>query len=159
MNKSNKPNWNARRREFWEQLIKAMNAKSQLTTKFCSRNYHYLSRKSGFHYIDFAFIVSEGRKTDTARVEIYLKRPDLPKNDQTFDQLLSQRKQIESSVGLPLSWERLDHRKTSRIAYRCDADFSTCESCDRMVDSLSDIMVKFENVFGVPDGPLAGITI
>ena len=157
MNKFNKPNWKERRRKFWEQLIKAMDAKSQHDTQFGQLDYYYLARNSGTKYINFGFVVSEGRKRDTARVEVYLQRPDLSKNNQAFDQLLSQRMLIETAIGERLSWERLDHRKTSRIAYRCEADFSTIASCDRMVDSLSDMMVKFEKVFGGSKGPLAGI--
>ena len=157
MNKSNKPDWETRRRKFWKQLIEAMKAKSQLTTKFRSQDYQFLARNSGFKYINFGFIVSEAQKF--ARVEVYLQRPNLLQNDQTFDQLHRQRAQIETAVGLPLSWERLETKGTSRIAYKCDADFSTSESCDQLVETLSDIMVKFENGFGGPDGPLAGITI
>ena len=157
MSRSSKPNWKGRRREFWGQLIEAMKAKSQLTTKFRSQDYQFLARNSGFTYIDFGFIVSEAH--EFARVEVYLQRPDPLQNDQTFDQLHRQRTQIETAVGLPLSWERLDDKRTSRIAYKCDADFSTIASRNQLVDDLSDIMVKFENGFGGPGGPLAGITI
>ena len=154
MNKSNKSNWETRRREFWGQLVVAMTAKSQLPTKFSSRDYCYMYRNTGLRAVNYGFIVSEARKF--ARVEVYMDRKDPLQNDQIFDLLLSQRTQIESAVGLALSWERLEKKGTSRIAYQCGADFSTSASWDQMIDSLSDRMVKFEQGFG---GPLGRITI
>ena len=154
MNKFNRSDWEARRRKFWQQLEKAMYAKSQLHTKFRAPNYCYFQRGTGLRAVIYGFIVSEAKAF--ARVEVYLDRKDPFENDQIFDLLLSQRKQIESAVGLPLSWERLEKKGTSRIAFRCGADFSTSESWNQMIESLSDRMVKFERGF---EGPLATITI
>ena len=154
MNRSNKPDWEARRSKFWGQLVAAMKTKSQLPTNFSSRDYCYMYRNTGLRAVNYGFIVSEAKKF--ARVEVYMDRNDALQNDQIFDLLLSQRMQIESAVGLPLSWQRLKKKSTSRIAYQCKADFSTSESWNQMIDSLSDRMVKFEQGFG---GPLAAITI
>ena len=154
MNKSNKPDWETRRREFWWQLVVAMNTKSQLPTKFSSREHRYMYRNTGLRSVYYGFVVSDAKKF--ARVEVYLDRKDPLQNDQIFHLLLIQRMQIESVVGLPLTWRRLKKKSFSRIAYQCKADFSTSESWNQMIESLSDRMVKFEGGF---EGPLAAITI
>ena len=154
MYNSDKPDWETRRRKFWGQLVAALDTKSQLTASFNSPDKHYLYRNSVLRGANYAFVVSEEKTF--ARVEVYIGRDDPLQNDQIFDQLLSQRTQIEGAIGERLSWERLDHRKTARVAFKCGADFSTAEDCNQMIDFLSDMMVKFENGF---EGPLGGITI
>ena len=50
------------------------------------------------------------------RVELYIATWNERRNKQVFDQLLEDRDEIEAAVGAPLSWERLDSRRASRIA-------------------------------------------
>ena len=157
MSRSNKPNWKGRRREFWGQLVAAMSTKSQLTANFSSPDYLKLYRKSVLRGASYAFVVSEDESF--ARVEVYIGRRDRLQNDQIFKLLKSQQKQIESAVGTPLSWGGPVKRNIARISYKYDADFSTIASRNQLVDDLSDMMVKFENGFGGPGGPLATITI
>ena len=149
MNKSNKPNWKNRRREFWQQLEKATYAKSELHSKFRARNDGHLQRLTGLEYVVYGFVVSEHQKF--ARVEVYIERKDPLQNDQIFDLLQNQQTQIETDVGEGLLWQRLNHRRVSRISFRYrDVDFSTIASRDQLVDTLSDMMVKFEKGFGDP---------
>lgn len=69
--------------------------------------------RSGFAYI--AAFTSKGQ----LKVELSWDVGSQPMNKATFDSLHAEKDEIEMSAGVELSWERLDHAKSSRIvAYR-----------------------------------------
>ena len=51
------------------------------------------------------------------RIETYVNERERSHNKQIFDQLQSQKTEIETEFGAPLTWESLSHRHGSRIAY------------------------------------------
>lgn len=51
------------------------------------------------------------------RIEFYIEEKEQKQTKQIFDQLYDQKAQIETAFGAPLAWERLNHRRASRIAY------------------------------------------
>ena len=53
-------------------------------------------------------------------MELYIDRGEATENKRIFDQLHSQKTAIENTFGGPLSWERLDQRRASRIKYVID---------------------------------------
>jgi hypothetical protein len=55
-------------------------------------------------------------------VELYIDTGDSAKNKAAFDSLLHERTAIESKIGEPLKWERLDDRRASRIVVRIPGD-------------------------------------
>ncbi len=50
-----------------------------------------------------------------ARVELYIDTGDQEANKRAFDLLLERRSEIEARFGEPLHWDRLDHRRASRV--------------------------------------------
>lgn len=50
------------------------------------------------------------------RSELYLDGGEREANKRVFDSLIAQREQIEQTLGAPLTWERLDDQRASRIA-------------------------------------------
>ncbi len=54
------------------------------------------------------------------RVEIYFDRGDQAQIKRLFDALHQRKEQIEATLGEPLSWERLDDRRASRVALYLD---------------------------------------
>ena len=67
-------------------------------------------RKSGFQMCCVA-------NADEARVEVYLNKADPAENKKTFDMLYSHRQEIETKLGVTLTWRRLDNQKASRLGY------------------------------------------
>ena len=51
------------------------------------------------------------------RIEIYISGIEPSQTKQLFDRLYEQKTEIETEFGAALSWERLPHRHSSRIAY------------------------------------------
>jgi CBS domain-containing protein len=49
-------------------------------------------------------------------VELYIDREDSSENKEIFDQLFKIKEVIEEKIGAPLRWDRLDHRRASRIS-------------------------------------------
>lgn len=54
------------------------------------------------------------------RIELYIEEKSQKRNKQIFDQLQTQKTDIETEFGAPLTWERLNYRHASRIAYYLD---------------------------------------
>ncbi|BDG02836.1 DUF4268 domain-containing protein [Anaeromyxobacter oryzae] len=61
------------------------------------------------------FVVSFAR-AGQLRVELYIDAGDQKETKGLFDAMLRRRAELEAGVGEPLSWERLDGRRASRIA-------------------------------------------
>ena len=59
-------------------------------------------------------------RPDSGSVELYIDRADSAENKAIFDRLIAQRDRCEAEFGPPLTWERLDHRRASRIKYEVD---------------------------------------
>ncbi|MDA0987829.1 MAG: DUF4268 domain-containing protein, partial [Chloroflexi bacterium] len=80
-------------------------------------------------------------KSGRVRVGLYIDLGTAQENKAFFDSAYSQREHVEKAFGEPLQWERLDHRKASRITvYReghIDDDEEERQSiADWMVDSV-----------------------
>ena len=58
---------------------------------------------------------------------------------------------IEHSYGEPLTWERLDDKKSARITHRMfGVDVTNREDWNKIKDFLCDAMVKFEKALKEP---------
>jgi hypothetical protein len=81
-------------------------------------------------------------------VELYIDQGDKDANKRIFDDLHQQRDSIESEIGEELSWERLEHRRASRIAaYRPGSITDSAESLAELRSWGATIIVKFYKVF------------
>jgi len=70
---------------------------------------------SGVRGLPFNYVIGQ----DDGRVELYIDRgaDQAAANKRIFDRLHSQRKDIERDFGSELSWQRLDDKRGSRIAF------------------------------------------
>jgi CBS domain-containing protein len=71
-----------------------------------------------------ANLVASFTRQKQLRVELYLDCGDAASNKERFDELHSKKDAIESALGVPLSWERLDDKRASRIAMYTPADIT-----------------------------------
>ncbi len=80
-------------------------------------------------------------------VELYIDTGDADENERLFDELLKNKEHIESMYGAPLSWERLERRRSCRIAERMSSGgWRDDEETDwpRIQDQMIDAMIRLE---------------
>lgn len=65
--------------------------------------------------------------------------------------LYQNKEKIEQTYGKPLTWERLDDKKSSRIVHRLmGVDITDREDWEKIKDFLCDSMIKFEKAIKEP---------
>lgn len=85
------------------------------------------------------------------RVELYIDCGDRTKNKALFDALLLQRERIQLAFGNELSWERLDSKQASRIAYYVDGAITDSpEQLDMLLREASNWIIGFYNSLREP---------
>jgi len=78
------------------------------------------------------------------RLEFYIDTGDGEENNRIFDALSRHRAQIESGVGQPLEWERLEKRRASRIAMYTEGAFNEePEKLDALANWAAENAVRF----------------
>ncbi len=138
---------NERYRDFFQGLIDTLREEHSFTNASKGQPQNWYSFSTGYaplvkYGANFA---ARGR----ARVELYIDSRDKDWNKSLFDQLSKGKTDIESELGEPLEWERLNDRRASRIAAvrpgSIDDDQDTLKEIqDWMVERLP----KFKEVFG-----------
>lgn len=102
------------RLRFWEQLLAL--AKRRGVTVHAQRapsRDSWLSAGAGVRSgVALTYLIW---KTDEAGIELYIDTGTAEENKLIFDRLHVARSAIESAFGSELSWERMDHRRSSRI--------------------------------------------
>jgi hypothetical protein len=95
--------------------------------------------RSGFR---FTWSMASGRRF---RVELYVDTGMSSKS--YFDALLAERDAIELELGMPVSWERLDNRRASRLAiYRDVSEPPPFEENDELKTWAVETMVRWTSV-------------
>jgi hypothetical protein len=96
---------------------------------------------------DAANIVASFARKRRFRVELYIDYADKDVNKRLFDSLFIQRGQIESRLGEPLEWERLDQKRASRIAIYTKAQILADVDNISLVDWAVRRIEQFRSIF------------
>lgn len=143
-NKEDLANCQITRNEFWHIFIPRFNEKSSL---FSGRNIdlnqydHWFSTGSGVSGIHYSFLITK----NYAGIELGITGGTQEENKKAFDYLYSNKKEIETSFGSELSWERLSDKKMSRISYKLnDVSIFEKEDWEDMMIFMEENMIKFE---------------
>jgi len=134
------------RKDFWTELLDRARQKTQLHSNVSPCIYSWIGAGAGKSGISYNYSITY----DGAAVEIYLDRgkefPTL--NKVRFDELYQYKDKIEPSFGTKLSWERLDAKRASRIAYRIkDMGLKNKENWPILQNKMIDAMVLMEKSF------------
>jgi len=101
---------------------------------------------SGTRGVSYAFAFAGGGRAQT---ETYIDRQDAAWNKRLFDALHAQRESIETAFGEKLEWERLDHRRASRIARKRPGNIEDPpEVLEEIEDWAVDRLLRFKRVLG-----------
>lgn len=135
------------RRDFWAQLIPAMNATSStLYQNISPSEYHWIGAGSGVRGVGFNFAISK----TYARAELYIDTGEQKSNKVIFDTLFSQREEIEKAFGGELEWERLDEKRASRVKAEQPANVFDRDQWNEMITFMVDAMCRLENAIHKP---------
>jgi hypothetical protein len=100
-------------RAFFQDLIDRLREKHKFTGARIGQRQNWYSFSSGVAGFTYGANFPQG---DKVRGELYIDRGDGDLNKLTFDALVADKAVIESQFGEPLSWERLDERRASRVS-------------------------------------------
>ena len=107
---------------------------------------NWITMSSGKTGLSFNWsLPREGVGGGALRVELYIDVGDKTKNKEIFDLLRAKEKDIESQIGIPLNWERLNDKKASWISIFIPFRLATAapEEIRRAQSWGVDTMLKF----------------
>ncbi|MFG6097362.1 DUF4268 domain-containing protein [Leptothoe sp. ISB3NOV94-8A] len=138
--------------DFFSQLQEKLQASEELNIKPQTnpqgRHWFVLlvGPKNGAAYIPPWIVFSFARRS-RFRIETYINEREKKHNKPIFDLLYSKKKEIEADFGTELSWERLDGKAGSRIAYyRANSSITDDdETLAQIQDWAIQILPKFHN--------------
>jgi hypothetical protein len=131
----------ALRRRFWETLLKRPKVKGTRHANIAPGEFSWIGAGSGVRGMPFTYSVRQ----DEGQVELYIDRGagKSAENKDIFDKLHKQKNEIERAFGKELSWQRLDDKQGSRIAFvAADGGYKSDESSwpeiqDAMIDAMA----------------------
>ena len=130
-----------KRLEFWEQLLKKSNTKTDLFSNVSPSKECWIGAGAGKSGLSYNYVILK----NSARIELYIDTGDKDKNKQIFDQLYSRRQEIESDFGEELEWQRLDDRRACRIAKTVEnKGLWDTNAWPTIQDKMIDAMIRFE---------------
>nr|WP_249784557.1 DUF4268 domain-containing protein [Bradyrhizobium sp. IC3195] len=137
---------NRERRKFWVELLEAAGPKIPRFANISPGTTPDLGAGSGVRGVPFKFVATRSY----GRVELYIDRGEKQENKEIFDELQSQRSAIEATFKGPLSWERLDDKRASRIKAEMLGDPFDDTQRESLMTFMVDAMVRFESALKEP---------
>lgn len=104
------------REKFWTGLLAIARERGTRHAGRKAGKYHWIGGASGIRGLGWNYVIGP----DFGTVELYIDRGIAEENKAIFDTLAVHRETCEGQFGAPLLWERLDHRRASRIKYEVD---------------------------------------
>jgi hypothetical protein len=103
------------RKKFWQGLLVRASQRTQLHANISPGEYHWLGAGSGIRGLSFNYVIRQEEGT----VELYIDRgsDEADANKKIVDSLSSRKSEIELAFGGELSWQRLDEKRSCRIAF------------------------------------------
>jgi hypothetical protein len=134
------------REKFWAGLLEIVRERDARHAGRKVGSRHYIMAPSGVRGLAWSYVI----RPDFGSVELYIDRGDARQNKVIFDRLIAQRERCEAEFGAPLTWERLDHRRASRIKYQIDrGGYRSPESDWPVIQAeLVSRMILLEEVLG-----------
>jgi len=112
-------------RTYFQSLIDELRGEYKFTGAKAGQPQSWYSFSSGMKGIQYGANFAMGGK---ARTEIYIDQGDYDLNKHLFDTLKNQSSEIEQDYGSSFEWERLDDKRSCRIAIYCDAVIDSSDS-------------------------------
>jgi hypothetical protein len=139
-------------RQFFQALIDELRTVHKFTNARAGQPQNWYSFASGISSVTYGFTFAQGGQV---RAEVYIDTEDVDENKALFDALLKEKVDIENEFGEALKWERLDHRRASRIAIYRKGAIDEAETLGDLRAWAVDRLLKVKKVFGARIADLA----
>jgi len=127
-------------------LIDELREKHRFTNARVGQPQNWYTFKSGITGVAYGTSFAQGERV---RAELYIDFGDVESNKAFFDRLFAERSPLEQDFGEPLSWERLDDKRASRIAvYSQGSIEAEPEELSRIRTWAIERLLRFRKVFG-----------
>lgn len=114
-----------RYRTYFQSLIDELREEHYFTAAKVGQPQNWYTFSSGIKGIGYGANFASGGK---ARAELYIDLADFEKNKHVFDELERKKTEIATMFDEPVSWERLDDRRASRLALYRDASIDDSDA-------------------------------
>jgi len=131
-----------KRFQFWKKLLEKTKSKGvSLFENIKPGRDHWLGTGAGKSGLSFNYLILK----NSSRIELYIDTGNKEENKRFFDHLYAQKRDIEAN-SMPMSWQRLNEKRASRISVAVNQRFGLRneEKWDKLQDDMIDTMVKFE---------------
>jgi len=132
-------------RSYFQSLIDELRESHRFTGAKAGQPQSWYSFSTGIKGILYGANFAMGGK---ARTEIYIDQGDFDQNKELFDALNKQLPEIENEYGSSFEWERLDDKRSCRIALYCNG---TIEASDSELEQLRkwhiENLLKLKKIF------------
>jgi CBS domain-containing protein len=106
----------------------------------------------------FGFYWSFNKKHEF-QIELFIEMADTQANKNAFDQLQKNKNDIEQKFGKPLDWQRLDHRKGSRVCFAVPAEITDPEEVlEKVKEFAIENTLRFIDILQPYIGKLGNMT-
>jgi hypothetical protein len=128
--------------DFWNMLLPRLKGQTPIFQNSSPSRDHWLTAGGvGISGVNYTFLIT---RTYCA-VEVDIMKADASENKQLFDELIKFKDEITATFGEELSWERLDNKKMSRVAfYKEGVNIFIKEDWPSMIDFLVNNMIQLE---------------
>lgn len=135
------------RYKFWDQLLVIAKNKHSLFGAISPTEHNWIGAGSGKRGVQYTYWITK----DSVRIELYIDRgiDSDEENLDIFNQLKEKRSQIENSFGSQLEWSELPDNRACiiRKIYEIGGWKDPEENWNKVIDTVTDGMVKFEKAF------------
>jgi hypothetical protein len=136
------------RERFWTGLLAIARERGTRHAGRKPGKYSWMGGASGIRGLGWNYGISP----DSGLVELYIDRGAAEENKAIFDTLFADRDECEADFGGPLLWERLNHRRASRI--KCEVELGGYRSPETKWPEIQGEMVSRMSALEKALGPL-----
>jgi hypothetical protein len=132
-------------REYFQIMIDELRNKHSFTEARIAQPQNWYNFPSGVAGLTYSTSFAQGGRI---RAELYIDVGDLDRNKKLFDWLAEQKQVIETEFGEPLSWERMEERRASRVAVYREGSIEDNEETLREIQAWTvQKLLTFKKVF------------
>ncbi len=130
------------RRQFWAELLSEMKNTTDLFSNINSTKDNWINCGIGYGGLCYTCVIT----SDFVRFELGINKGAKEENEYIFDQILESKATVEENFGDQLTWERLDNRKSSRIAYYLKGvNVFNRDDWAQIIDFMTSNITKFDS--------------